>query len=218
MVAMLDRTKRPYFLLEAPGHGVLFTKDLGLFLEDEVEPCHVRNGVAVPQRPKYPWAVCPHVSDPEKLMSYYSKAGFIMILLGKCLCQECHEQILTTRNLQGFLDSCQFMSDRRLQESLIDPLLLANRRAVKPTLHHTWECCHHVADESHLKSLYRCCNPIFIHSGQVTCGECLDSPPQLGPFQSGFALMDDSLFQQKIIDRLYPLNSEMLKFIRKQPV
>jgi hypothetical protein len=217
MVAILDRTKRPYFLLEGPGHGVMFTKDLGIFLKDEVEPCHVRNGVAVPQSPKYPWAVCPHVSDPESLMDYYSKAGFIMILLGKCLCQECHEQILTSRNLQGFLDSCQHMSNVELQQNFIDPLIRVNGN-VSDARRPPWACCSHIAQKNLLERLYQCCKPIFIHAGQVACNECMDAVPLAGASLPEYTPMNDDLFQQRVVDQLYPLNLKMLQAIRKQNV
>lgn len=217
MVAMLDRTKRPYFLLEAPGHGVMFTKDLSMFLTDEVEASQVRNGQAALPNPKHPWAVCPHVSDPENLMDYYPKAGFILILLGKWMCQECHEQILTSRNLQGFLDSCQHMSDVELQQNFIDPLIQVNGN-VSDASRPPWACCPHTAQKNLLERLYQSCKPIFIHAGHVTCDECLDSPPPMGSPRSDFALIDDCLFQQMIIDQLYPLNSKMLKAIRKQSV
>ena len=107
------------------------------------------------------------------------------------------------------------MSDLGLQQNLIDPLIWINRKTVKAT-RHSWACCPHVAEKGLLERLYRCCSPIFIHAGQVTCGECLDSPAQVGPFRSDYALMDDGLFQQRIIDQLYPLNSEMLKAVRSQ--
>jgi hypothetical protein len=188
-----------------------------MFLGAEVGVCQARGDQVIAHNLKHPWAVCPHVSNQNSLMAYYLQAGFIMILLGKCLCQDCHEQILTSRNLTGFWDSCQHMSDVELQQNVIDPLIRVNGM-VPDARRPPWACCSHIAQKSLLEMLYQSCKPIFIHAGHVTCGECMDSPTPLGSPRSDFALIDDCTCQQMIIDQIYPLNSEILTTIRKQHV
>jgi hypothetical protein len=170
---------------------------------------------------KRTWAVCPHLSDPRSLAVYYMASGSIMVLLGKCLCHDCYEMIRSSGDLTGFLNSCQLMTDRDLQEDFIDPLIRVNRYALKTkgSTRHSWVCCPHVAREGQLGRIYQGCGPIFFHEGHVSCNECREVLPSVSSFfhaMTDCEMMNDDLFQQKIVDQLYPLNREVLKAVRRQ--
>ena len=168
---------------------------------------------------KKTWAVCPHLSDPRSLAVYYLASGSIMVLLGKCLCHDCYEMIRSSRDLTGFLNSCQLMSDKDLQEGFIDPLIRVNRYALKTkeSTRNPWVCCPHVSKEGLLERLYTDCKPIFFHEGHVSCNECRDVLPSVSSFfhaMTDCEMMNDDLFQKKIVDQLYPLNHEVLRAVR----
>ena len=213
MVAFLDKTRKSYFVLDEPGTGILFGRDLSISLNAEALQSHTK-GYDHEQGPQNPWAVCRHLSGPESLMAYYLKAGFIMVLLGKCLCQECHELILASRDLTSFLESCEHMSDLGLQKNFFNPLIWINGKTMKAS-HDRWACCPHVSKKAGLERLYRG-SPIFFHAGQVTCTECMGIPFRAGSLFSEHTMMNDDLFQATIVDRLYPLNTEILKTIRSR--
>ena len=76
------------------------------------------------------WSVCSHLCHPEGLLDYYMGSGSIMVLLGKCFCHECYEMVLSRRDLEEFMDSCQHMPDLMFQENFIDPPVMKNRPTI----------------------------------------------------------------------------------------
>ena len=170
------------------------------------------------------WSVCPHLSSLEGLFDYYMASGRIMVLLGKCFCHECYKMILAKRDLQEFMDSCQHMTDRRLQENFIDPLVQINSQVFKTRRnftgeernHWAWIACCHISKVEQLEELYTSCNPIFFHEGFVTCNDCSDVVPSASLYMQTLmeceAMTDDQL-QDRVIDRLYPINREILEAV-----
>jgi hypothetical protein len=151
-------------------------------------------------------------------------SGSIMVLLGKCLCHDCYMKILCRRDLTEFLESCDHMTDRRFQEDFIDPLFQINKEVFRTRREYTgeestrwtWIGCPHVAQEKQLQGLYTSCNPIFFYEGFVTCTECTEVVPSASPYLQ--TLMDceamtDCELQRRVIDRLYPINREVLEAV-----
>lgn len=168
-----------------------------------------------------PWSVCPHLTHPDSLFDYYLASGSIMLILGKCLCHDCWESIIEKRDLKEFMESCDHLTDRKFQKAFIDPLLQVNEEIIRTernymgdkTTQWTWMSCPHVAQEGQLEGLYRSCIPIFFHEGFGTCNDCIKAIPSAEPYMKtlpGFVAMTDDQLQEKVIDRLYPINRGIL--------
>ena len=221
MGAFVDQTGKPYFLLgnDKPettrigATGMLFRKDWS-FIENRPTRADKEKS----------WSVCPHLSSPENLFDYYMASGCIMLVLGKCFCYDCYGMVLFKRDLAEFMESCQHMTDRRFQEEFIDPLLQINREVFRTrrnytgeeTTRWTWISCSHVSRGQHLEGLYTRCNPIFFHEGFVTCNDCSEVVPSASLYMQTLldceAMTDDQL-QERVIDRLYPINREVLESV-----
>ena len=170
------------------------------------------------------WSVCPHLSSTERLFDYYMAGGSIMLLFGKCFCYECYGMVLFERDLDGFMDSCRHMTDQRFQKEFITPLFQTNRKVFRTRRDYTgeestrwtWITCSHVSEEGPLRGLYSGCNPIFFHEGYVTCNDCNEVVPTASLYLQTLleceAMTDDQL-QMRVIDRLYPINREVLKAV-----
>lgn len=221
MGAFVDETRKPFFLLgndkaetaRMGAVGMLFRKEWS-FIENQPTRDDKRKS----------WSVCPHLSSTERLFDYYMASGSIMLLLGKCFCYDCYGMILFKRDLKEFMDSCQHMTDRRFQQNFIDPLFQINREVFrsrrnytgKETTQWTWITCSHVSKGGQLERLYTKCNPIFFHGGYVTCNDCSEVVPSASLYMQTLldceAMTDDQL-QGRVIDRLYPINREVLESV-----
>ena len=170
------------------------------------------------------WSVCSHLSRPDALFNYYMASGSIMALLGKCFCHECYEMVLSRRDLNEFMDSCQHLTDLKFQESFIDPLFQINRNVFRTkrtitcedTNQWTWTCCPHISKEGQLESLYTGCNPVFFYDGFVACSDCIEVVPTSNLYLQTLleceAMTDDQL-QDRVIDQLYPINRGVLEAV-----
>ncbi len=151
-------------------------------------------------------------------------SGSIMILLGKCFCHDCYEMVLSQRDLNEFMDSCQHMTDRKFQEDFIAPLFQINRKLLRikrnltgeGTTHWNWTCCPHVSKEGQLENLYTSCNPIFFCEGFVACNDCIEVVPTASQYLEtllGCEAMTDDQLQKRVIDQLYPINRGVLEAV-----
>jgi hypothetical protein len=171
------------------------------------------------------WSVCSHLSHPESLLDYYMGSGSITILLGKCLCQHCHEMIVSKSDLTEVMSDSKHMTDLGFQKGFIEPLIESNREFVQSRNKVSWNeqgqgywiCCPDVSRESQLEQLYRSCSPLFLFEGYVGCNDCMEVIPSTSIFLQ--MVMDcealtDLQFQQRIIEKLYPINREIVEAVR----
>jgi hypothetical protein len=182
----------------------------------------------IPQKDteKLSWIVCHHLSTSGKVARYYKDSGLIMLVLGKCLCHECCATIVSAKDLNGILDGGRKLTDEGFQKNVIVPLILTNRMAFRSKVYMwatestewTWIGCPHVSNEEKLEELYSSCKPLFFHEGFVTCDECIEAIPTADIFMQAMLdceSMKDEHFQSKIINQLYPLNIDMLGYVRQ---
>lgn len=170
------------------------------------------------------WSVCPHLSSLEGLFDYYMASGSIMVILGKCFCHECYKMVLSQKDLKEFMESSKQMTDKMFQVDFVDTLVQTKRQVFKTRRNFageeksrwSWVCCSHVSKVDQLEELYTSCNPIFFHEGFVICNECKDIVPSASLYLQTLmeceAMTDDEL-QGRVIDRLYPINREILEAV-----
>jgi hypothetical protein len=151
-------------------------------------------------------------------------SGSIMLVLGKCFRYDCYGMVLFKRDLAEFMESCQHMTNLRFQEEFIDPLLQINREVFRTrrnytgeeTTRWTWISCPHVSKGERLEGLYTRCNLIFFHAGFVTCNDCTEVASSASLYMQTLldceAMTVDQL-QERVIDRLYPINREVLESV-----
>ena len=221
MGAHVDQTAKSYFVSQS--REMLFSelKATGRALHGGVSP--MGSSVIRDDRRKS-WSVCRHLSTFEGLVDYYITGGSIMMLLGKCFCHDCYEKILSRGDLAEFMDSCRHMTDRGFQNGFIEPLYKINREFLRTrksvvrteSTRRAWLGCAHVADEAELVRIYSNCIPIFLHEGSVACYDCFDPVPSSSIFQpasDGCETMTDGQLQNRVIDRLYPVNRLLLEAV-----
>ena len=170
---------------------------------------------------KQTWLVCPHLSEPELVYKYYIASGLITIVLGKCLCDVCLDRVLLRGDLSEFLKTSRPMTDKLFQENVVSPLKNSNYTLTKVYEYigdndpcpRTWISCSHVATEDGLKSVYSNGEQIFIFESYCTCRACFEkiSTNCLADLLYEGESMTDSVFQEKIIDPLYPINNDSLE-------
>ena len=171
------------------------------------------------------WSVCSHLSRPEGLLDYYMGSGSITILLGKCLCQHCHEMIVSKSDLTEVMSDSKHMTDQGFQKDFIEPLIKSNQEFIKfrnqvsgtQPGQGSWICCPDVSRDSQLEQLYRSCSPLFLFEGYVGCNDCMEVIPSTSTFLQmvlGCEAMTDLQFQQRIIEKLYPINREIVEAVR----
>jgi hypothetical protein len=170
------------------------------------------------------WSVCSHLSHPGSLLDYYMGSGSITILLGKCLCQRCHEMIVSKSDLTEVMSDSKHMTDRGFQKDFIEPLIKSNREFVKSRNQVSWNeqsqgywiCCPDVSRESQLEQLYGGCSPLFLFEGYVGCNDCMEVIPSTSTYLQmvlDCEAMTDLQFQQRIIETLYPINRAVLEAV-----
>ena len=147
-----------------------------------------------------------------------------MILMGKCLCQDCCEMLSIRSDLTEFMGACRHMTDLEFQRDFIDILFKINRDVFRTkrdflseeTTQWTWISCSHVSTEDQLEDLYSACNPIFLHQGFITCSECKEVLPSASLYLQ--TLLDceaitDEQMQERILTPLYPINQDVLEYV-----
>ena len=169
----------------------------------------------------YTWSVCPHLSEPDKVDKYYLSSGLIVIVFGRCFCENCLDMILLQEDISELTKSSIPMTDKLFQENLVDPLIYCNykfsknidRSGINEKHQTAWISCPHMVTETGLKEVYSNGGQICIFESHLTCQSCFDKIPadSLVDLNCEGASISDTLFQEMIIDPLYLINYASLE-------
>lgn len=173
---------------------------------------------------RYTWLVCPHLSGSERVYEYYMSSGLIIIVLGKCFCEDCLDMILFKSDLSDLFKSSRPMTDRLLQENFVNSLIYSNSNFTNrynyieedQNSRKTWICCSHLSTEEKLNDVYSNCGQIYIFENHIICQDCFNTIPEnslIDILYTGEA-MTNMLFQETIVNSLYSINYEMLTSIK----
>ena len=219
MGANLDRNEKSFFIFDKPAwQGGAISAGLPGYAEDlTIAPTFT----AIPKNSStFTWLVCPHLSQPDLVYRYYLASGLITIVLGKCFCEDCLDQILSNDDLSELIGACRPMTDTSFQNNFISPLIDSNFNFTKlieqeesfETPPKTWITCSHTATRKTLKRAYETGGQLFIFEGFFTCQDCFEKIPTdslVDLLYEGESMTDD-YFQNRIINTLYSINYESL--------
>jgi hypothetical protein len=224
MGAILDSKGKSFFLA---GNTSLFAGAAALDLPT-ISPCNeeaqINDSIYDLDNSRYTWLVCPHLTGPEKVYEYYMSSGLIIIVLGKCFCEDCLEMILFNSDLSDLVKSSRQMTDRLLQENFVHSLIDSNSNFANKynyieedqNSRKTWICCSHLSTEARLNDVYSNCGQIYIFENHIICQDCFNTIPEnslIDILYTGEA-MTNVLFQETIVNPLYSINYEMLTLIK----
>ena len=222
MGAEIDKTAKSFFILDKPelylgavASGIPnYTDGLSLGLPLPV---------AVKDSGTYTWLVCPHLSQADLVYNYCLASGLITIVLGKCFCETCYDNILNTGDLSGLIGSGRPMTDRQFADNLINPIIESNcdcaRLADSPgnDAHapSTWVSCPHLVTRAGLRKVYAGGGQIYIFEDYFICQDCFNSTPteSLVDLLYDGKFMTDVFFSERIIESLYEVNYESLQAV-----
>jgi hypothetical protein len=170
---------------------------------------------------KFTWSVCPHLSEPDKVDKYYLSSGLIVIVFGRCFCENCLDMILLQGDISELTKSSIPMTDKLFQETLVDPLIDSHYNfsknigcsGINKESQTAWISCPHMVTETGLKEVYSNGGQICIFESYLTCQSCFDKIPtdSLVDLNCEGTSMSDALFQEMIIDPLYLINYASLE-------
>jgi hypothetical protein len=165
---------------------------------------------------KHTWSVCPHLSESDKVIEYHMSSGLIVVVFGKCFCENCLDMIISQDNFSELAKSSIPMTDRLFQQNFIEPLIYSNYNfsksigqiGINEKYPETWISCHHLANEHGLEKLYSNGGQVCIFENYFTCQHCFDhiATDSLVNLLYNGTSMTDATFKEKIIDPLYPIN------------
>ncbi len=222
MGAEIDRNEKAFFILGTP----------------ELNPGAVVSGIAnctddrshglirrqVPTDAElYTWLVCRHLSQADRVYNYCLASGLITIVLGKCFCETCYDNILQTGDLVELIEAGRPMTDRQFADNFITPIIASNDDFAREVdtcrseahVPNTWISCSHLSTRDGLRKIYSGGGQIYIFEDYFICQDCFNSIPadSLVDLVYGGQLMSDVLFYEKIIDALYEVNYESLQAV-----
>jgi hypothetical protein len=109
MGATLDSKGKSFFLA---GNTNLIAGATALDLPT-ISPCNeeaqINDSIYDLDNSRYTWLVCPHLTESERVYEYYMSSGLIIIVLGKCFCEDCLDMILFNSDLSDFVKSSRPM-------------------------------------------------------------------------------------------------------------
>jgi len=169
----------------------------------------------------YTWLVCPHLSEADLVYDYFLASGLITIVLGKCFCETCYDNILKTGDLAGLIGSGRPMTDSQFAENIITPIIASNgdgpRMTDSPSTAEAnnaniWVSCAHLATPTGLRKVYAGGGQIYIFEDYFICQDCFNNIPaeSLVDLVYDGQLMTDGLLYERIIESLYEINYESL--------
>lgn len=169
----------------------------------------------------YTWLVCSHLSEADLVYDYFLASGLITIVLGKCFCETCYDNILKTGDLAGLIGSGRPMTDSQFAENIITPIIASNgdgpRMTDSPSTAEAnnaniWVSCAHLATPTGLRKVYAGGGQIYIFEDYFICQDCFNNIPaeSLVDLVYDGKLMTDGLLYERIIESLYEINYESL--------
>ena len=131
MGAEVDKAGKAFFVLDKPGLNLgAVAAGLSNFTRDRSRGR--RQPVQAKGSETYNWLVCPHLSEADLVYDYCMASGLITLVLGKCFCETCYDNILNTGDLAELLDSGRPMTDRQFAADLITPIIASNGDSARP--------------------------------------------------------------------------------------
>ena len=222
MGAEVDKNERSFFILEKP--------ELNLGAVASGIPNYtygpspgMPQSVSAKDSSTYTWLVCPHLSEADLVYNYFLASGLITLVLGKCFCETCYDNILKSGDLAGLIGSGRPMTDRQFADNIITPIIASNdgfaRKAESArsdtNMPNTWVSCAHLANRDGLRRVYAGGGQIYIFEDYFICQDCFNRIPadSLVDLIYEGQLMTDALFYQRIIESLYEINYESLQAV-----
>jgi hypothetical protein len=220
MTALLDSKRKSFFVIENT-NVKLGAKAISLHslspCSEEAQINYTKFGL---DDKSYTWLVCPHLTEPDRVYEYYISSGLIIIVSGKCFCEDCLDMILFKSDLSDFVSSSRPMTDRLFQENFVNPLIYSNSHYTNQfnyiekdlNLRKTWICCPHLSTKPKLNEIYLNYGQIHIFENHVICRDCFNMIPAnslIDILYTGEA-MTNGIFQENIINSLYLVNHEKL--------
>lgn len=222
MGAKVDKNEKAFFILEKPGLSLgavasgipNYTDGLSLSLPQAV----VQKGPGT-----YTWLVCPHLSEADLVYEYFLASGLITIVLGKCFCETCYDNILRTGDLAGLIGSGRPMTDNQFAENIISPIIASNgdgariagKQCNETDSPNIWVSCAHLSSPAGLRKVYAGGGQIYIFEDYFICQDCFNSIPAESLVDLVYEghLMTDGLLYKRIIESLYKINYESLQAV-----
>jgi hypothetical protein len=224
MVAILDSKRKTFFVTETTSvnAGAKATGLAAILPRNEAAQINYSKFDLDDNR--HTWLVCPHLSRSDRVNEYYMSSGLIIIVFGKCFCEDCLDMILFKSDLSDFVKSSRSMTDRLFQENFVNPLIHSNFNFTNKYTYieedqnsrKTWICCSHLSTKAKLNDVYSKCGQIYIFENHVICQDCFNMIPEnslIDILYTGEA-MTNVLFQENIVNSLYSINYEMLISIK----
>jgi len=220
MVAVLDSKRKSFFVIEntnvKTGAKAISLHALSPCSED----AQINYSKFDLDDKRYTWLVCPHLAGSDRVYEYYMSSGLIIIVSGKCFCEDCLDMILLKSDLSDFVHSSKPMTDRFFQENFVNPLIGSNSNFTNKfnyiekdqNSRKTWICCPHLSTKPKLNEIYSNYGQIHIFENHVICHNCFNMIPAnslIDILYTGEA-MTNGLFQETIINSLYSINHEKL--------
>lgn len=219
MGAEVDKNEKTFFILDKP------ELNLGAVASGAPNYTHgpsriMTRSASTKDSSKYTWLVCPHLSEADLVYDYFLASGLITIVLGKCFCEICYDNILKTADLSELIGSGRPMTDRQFAENIIDPIIASNcgdsrlvdghKTAVNSP--NIWVSCAHLATPKGLRRVYAGGGQIYIFEDYFICQDCFNNIPadSLVDLVYEGHLMTDGVLYESIIESLYEINYESL--------
>ena len=222
MAAEVDRTEKAFFIVDKPelNPGAV-ASGIPNFTDERSQ--RLSQPAAVKDAEPYTWLVCPHLSRAELVYNYCLASGLITIVLGKCFCEICYDNILQTSDLAELIGSGRPMTDRQFANNIITPIIASNDEFARHAnscrsdahMPNTWVSCAHLSTRDGLRRFYAGGGQIYIFEDYFICQDCFNNIPaeSLVDLVYGGQLMTDGLFYEKIIEVLYEVNYESLQAV-----
>ncbi|MEE4263648.1 MAG: hypothetical protein V2I56_13230 [Desulfobacteraceae bacterium] len=222
MGAELDKTEKAFFIFDKPELNLGAVASGIPNFSNGLSP-GLPQKVAAKDATANTWLVCRHLSQAQQVYNYCLASGLITIVLGKCFCETCYDNILQTGDLAELIGSGRPMTDRQFADNIITPIIASNdefaRKAASSrsdtNMPNTWVSCAHLANRDGLRKVYAGGGQIYIFEDYFICQDCFNKIPadSLVDLIYEGQLMTDALFYKRIIEYLYEINYESLQAV-----